>query len=177
MVQLLWERLYFAFTNFISPNQLKRLLLPILVLIALLLFIGFKSNFLRIQIINETWKEVVKIAAFSFVMPALSEEILFRVLLLPHPFENPSMKTKMLWIIIGIIIFIVYHPIQGMTWNPSGYYVFVQPIFLVLAALLGVICTIAYLGTGSIWLPSVIHWLAVVIWLVLLGGFSKFVTH
>lgn len=177
MIQLLKNRLYSAFTTSISANQLWYLLLPIFVLIALSFLIGFKSNFLKIQTFNGTWSEGIKIAAISFVMPALSEEIFFRVLLLPHPSEITSIQTKAFWVVISIASFIIYHPIQGMLWNPSGYDVFIKPIFLILAALLGAVCTLAYLVTGSIWLPVIIHWLAVVIWLLLLNGFAKFATY
>ena len=107
-------------------------------------------------------------------MPALCEEIVFRILFLPHPTENPSIKKQIIWGVISLTVFIVYHPLQGITWNPGGSEVFMEPIFLILAALLGVMCTIAYYWVGSLWLPVFIHWLAVVVWLVLLNGFYQF---
>lgn len=177
MLELLKKRLFSAFTTLININQLERTLIAIFGLIILLLLIGFKTNFLQIKIISGTWVEVIKITTISLIFPALGEEIFFRVLLLPHPSENTTIKSQIIWAVISVIIFIVYHPIQGITWNPLGHDVFINPIFLSLAGLLGTICTIAYLGTGSIWLPVIIHWLAVVIWLVILDGFSKFIYH
>jgi predicted Abi (CAAX) family protease len=44
-----------------------------------------------------------------------------------------------------------------------------------LAALLGVVCEIAYLKTGSLWSPAAIHWLVVAVWLTVLGGYRKVV--
>lgn len=46
-------------------------------------------------------------------------------------------------------------------------------VFLLLAALLGFVCSVAYLQSGSLWTSVVIHWLAVVVWLLLLGGYKK----
>ncbi|WP_368736767.1 CPBP family glutamic-type intramembrane protease [Nostoc sp. CHAB 5715] len=129
---------------------------------------------MKLHILEKSWQEIVKIIVFSFFIPGLSEEIVFRVLFLPHPTENPSLKTQIIWMIITSVAFIIYHPFQGLTWNPGGREVFINPNFLILAALLGVICTIAYLISGSIWLSVIIHWLAVVIWIVLLDGFAKF---
>lgn len=51
--------------------------------------------------------------------------------------------------------------------------IFRTPVFLLSAALLGVACTVAYLHTGSLWVPVVIHWIIVAVWLVLLGGYKK----
>jgi predicted Abi (CAAX) family protease len=176
MIKLFRNRLFFAITTPIDINKFKNILLPIFALITLLLFIGFITRFLRITTFNFTWIEFIKITAISFIMPALSEEIFFRALFLPHPSENPTIKSQILWTIVSTMGFVVYHPIQGILWNPSGYDVFIKPIFLCLAALLGIICTIAYLATGSIWLSVIIHWLAVVIWLFMLDGLSNFVS-
>jgi predicted Abi (CAAX) family protease len=177
MLHLLKRRLLFSFTTLFNVEQLKRIFLPLLGLIALLLIIGFNTGFLKVRIISKTWVEIIKITMTSLIFPSLSEEIFFRVLFLPHPSENPSKKSQIFWGFISVIIFIIYHPFQGMTWNSSGYNVFINPIFLSLAGLLGVVFTIAYLETGSILLPVIIHWLAVVIWLVMLDGFSKFVLY
>ncbi|WP_293204846.1 MULTISPECIES: hypothetical protein [unclassified Microcoleus] len=46
-------------------------------------------------------------------------------------------------------------------------------MFLLLAAVLGVACSIAYLLIGSIWPAVVIHWLGVTVWLLLLGGYRR----
>ncbi len=41
------------------------------------------------------------------------------------------------------------------------------------ARLLILFTLIAYLQSGSLWTPVVIHWLAVVVWLLFLGGYRK----
>ncbi|MBN4003797.1 CPBP family glutamic-type intramembrane protease [Nostoc sp. LPT] len=174
MIKLITKRLCTALSTFPTAAHVVHLGLPLIVLTIFLLFIGFKSDFLQVHILQKSWKEIVKLVAFSFFIPGLSEEIVFRVLFLPHPIEKPSIKTQIIWGTIALTAFIIYHPLQGITWNPSGREVFMEPIFLILAALLGAICTIAYLASGSIWLSVIIHWLAVVIWIILLGGFAKF---
>ncbi|BBD68221.1 abortive infection protein [Nostoc commune NIES-4072] len=150
MINLIIRRLTTALSTFPTITNLLELILPLTGLTILLLFIGFQSEFLKLHILEKSWQEIVKIIVFSFFIPGLSEEIVFRVLFLPHPTENPSLKTQIIWIIITLVAFIIYHPFQGLTWNPGGYEVFINPNFLILAALLGVICTIAYLISGSI---------------------------
>lgn len=176
-VQLIGKRLIAAFSTFPTAADLLQLGLPLLGLAILILLIGFKSGFLEVAVLQKSRREITKIVALSFIIPGLSEEIIFRVLFLPHPTENPSIETQLLWGAISLAVFIIYHPFQGLTWNPAGREVFMQPSFLILAALLGTMCTIAYLVVGSIWFPAIVHWLAVVIWLVLLGGFAKFGTR
>ncbi len=174
MFKLGKRRLKTALSTPFSSANLLQLGLSLIGLAILLLFIGFKSGFLKVNVLEKSWEEIVKIVAFSLIMPGLSEEILFRILFLPHPTEKPSIKKQIIWGVITLTAFIIYHPLQGLTWNPAGREVFMEPIFLILAALLGVMCTIAYYWVGSLWLPVVVHWVAVSIWLVLLGGFSKF---
>lgn len=173
MTKLIGQRLRDAFLTFPNTAILLKLALPLLALAVILLLIGFKSGFLKFELLQKSWGEIAKIVALSFLVPALSEEIVFRVLFLPHPTENPEINTQLLWGFITLMAFIVYHPLEGLTWYPAGRDVFVKPSFLILAALLGAMCTIAYLTSGSVWLAVIIHWLAVAVWLVLLGGFFK----
>jgi predicted Abi (CAAX) family protease len=43
-------------------------------------------------------------------------------------------------------------------------------MFLSLAALMAIACTITYIKTGSLWVPVAIHWLTVLAWVFLLSG-------
>ncbi|MBC6431321.1 CPBP family intramembrane metalloprotease [Nostoc sp. HG1] len=174
MPNILVTRLYIALTTLPDASKLLRLFMPLLGLIILLLIIGFKSRFLEIHLLKSSRKEIIKIVITSFFTPALAEEIVFRILFLPHPVETPLITTQILWGTISLAAFIIYHPLQGLTWNQVGYNVFTNPSFLILSAILGAMCTIAYLVVGSIWPSVIIHWLAVVIWIVLLDGFAKF---
>ncbi|XGV98198.1 MAG: CPBP family glutamic-type intramembrane protease [Leptolyngbya sp. BL-A-14] len=40
--------------------------------------------------------------------------------------------------------------------------------------MLGIICTLSYLKSGSLWMPVVMHWVIVVSWLLIFGGLEKF---
>lgn len=144
------------------------LLLLIYALISLPL--GLKSRFIQVDI--QSSREIVAAVIFgAFIMPGITEELFFRVLLLPHPTENASLAAQFIWGGISLVIFLVYHPLNIFA---RGHDVtFRNPVFLLLAALLGVVCTLSYLQSGSLWPPVVIHWLIVVVWLLLLGGYRE----
>ncbi|MCI5125432.1 MAG: CPBP family intramembrane metalloprotease, partial [Candidatus Electrothrix sp. AR5] len=42
--------------------------------------------------------------------------------------------------------------------------------FLVIVFCLGIVCSLAYILSRSLWVPIIIHWLTVVIWVLFLGG-------
>lgn len=150
---------------------LSAALLLILALISLP--IGFKFGFLQLDILKASWIKFVYIIAVSLLFPAISEELFFRVLLLPHPTENASTVTLWFWGCIGLAMFVFYHPLNALSFLPSAIKTFFNPVFLLLAALLGIVCTIAYLQSGSLWPPAIIHWVVVVVWLLLLAGYRK----
>ena len=134
--------------------------------------IGFKTNFLRWQLVDISPKRCLQMFQL-LLMPALIEELVFRVLLLPHPFEGVTRITWIFWLGLSIILFTIYHPINALLFYPQGKNLFRQSIFLVFTALLGIACAISYQLTASLWPPVIIHWLVVVIWLFLLGGQQK----
>ena len=132
--------------------------------------LGFATQFL-------SWKPQPVIAVFriiitSLVAPAILEELFFRVLLLPYPFDV-SLKTYLWRSLLSLFLFIIYHPLNALTFFPQGRKVFFDRIFLILAASLGIVCTTTYWQTGSIWLPISIHWVTVAVWLSYFGGLNK----
>ncbi|PSB52815.1 CPBP family intramembrane metalloprotease domain-containing protein [Chamaesiphon polymorphus CCALA 037] len=136
--------------------------------------IGFKSGFLSFQAFapklgGRIWQQM-RLWIFLFFLPALIEEILFRLLLIPHPIETVSTPNMYIWSLISLILFIAYHPFNALTFYKLGNPTFMDWRFLTLAGLLGIVCTIAYLSTGSIWIPVIIHWLVVGSWLEFFGG-------
>lgn len=135
--------------------------------------IGFVSGFLKIEGVKASGKIIISIIATSFLMPAVTEELFFRVLLFPGNTENASVLMLELWGCISLVLFIAYHPLNAISFFSRGLQTFFNLSFLGLAALLGIICTLAYLQSGSLWTPVAIHWLVVVVWLLLLGGYSK----
>ncbi|MEM8720927.1 MAG: CPBP family glutamic-type intramembrane protease [Cyanobacteria bacterium P01_G01_bin.39] len=101
------------------------------------------------------------------------EELVFRGLILPYPDSSISLESYSIWSLFSLGLFIIYHPLNALTFFPQGRSVFFRPVFLVLAAALGIVCTITYWQTGSLWIPVIIHWLAVVLWLLCFGGWSQ----
>lgn len=170
--QLAW-RTQAAFSTF---PTIKSWLFAAVLLLILTLFclpFGLWCNFLKIENIKASKKVILSIVAGSLFFPAISEELFFRVLLLPHPQENVTTATVWLWGSISLILFIIYHPLNAVTFFPIGRKTSFNSVFLLLAAVLGVVCSIVYEQSGSLWLPVIIHWLVVVVWLVFLGGYKQ----
>ncbi|MEG3850661.1 CPBP family glutamic-type intramembrane protease [Microcoleus sp. herbarium19] len=156
------------------PDRTDWLVAVMLVLVytAIALNVGFRSGFLTIDV--QTSKHtIVGVLVGCLLSPGLTEELFFRVLILPHPEENASGLVLWFWGCASLALFVVYHPLNALTFYPVGRSTFMNPVFLVLAAVLGVACTVAYLQSGSLWTPVAIHWLAVTVWLLLLGGYRR----
>lgn len=134
------------------------------------LAIGFKSGFLTFTLLHDNFGRNVRSLIQLFLMPALVEEIGFRLLLIPHPIETATSNNIYLWSLVSLSLFIIYHPFNALTAYKLGNPTFMDWRFLTLTGLLGVVCTIAYLATGSIWSAVIIHWLVVAAWLKCLGG-------
>lgn len=130
--------------------------------------IGFGFGFLKLAI-EFHWQTWITVILSAFIMPGCSEELFFRGFLLPHRSENTSARVRAISIGFSWIAFLIYHPL-----NPLGQSFFGDPIFLMGAGLLGIVCTITYLKSGSLWSAIFAHWSIVVIWLLMLGGFAKF---
>jgi predicted Abi (CAAX) family protease len=144
------------------------------------LTIGFRSGFLTLNYLSSTtrqgaWQNIRSWIAL-FLMPALVEEFVFRLLLIPHPIETASSLHIYGTSLISLILFIGYHPVNARTFYSLGNPTFMDWRFLTLTGLLGGVCTIAYLATGSIWSAVIIHWLVVGVWLKFLGGAQRMAT-
>ena len=96
----------------------------------------------------------------TLIAPALAEELVFRVAPPPR-FAG-----------LALVAYVLYHPLNAWLFVPAARDSFSDPVFLLLAALLGALCTLLYRRSGSLWPPVVLHWLVVVSWLLLLGGAS-----
>lgn len=94
----------------------------------------------------------------TFFVPALLEELLFRVL--------PPLR---LWP-FALAVYVLFHPLNAKLLLLEARDVFYDPVFLVLTVLLGGSCTLLYRRTRSLWPPVALHWLVVAGWLLFLGG-------
>ena len=140
---------------------------------ALALPIGFFSGFLHWHPQTERGRRLLMGSIIAFFSPALLEELVFRAIWLPHPTEDISPSAWLFWGVSGLLLFILYHPLNAATFYRQGNPTFFHPIFLSLTGLLGLACTLAYALTGSLWIVVVIHWLVVTIWLFGFGGETK----
>ena len=90
--------------------------------------------------------------------------------MLPRRVESRRRGRLALTILVPLAAYVAAHPLNALLFWPAALPVFTNPFYLALAALLGLTCTAAYLGSGSIWPPVLIHWVTVVTWMFLLGG-------
>ena len=133
---------------------------------------GFASGFLNWNLCKST-KMMVRVTITSLFAPGILEELFFRVILLPYPGINTLSQSNLLWIGFSLWLFVVYHPLNAVTFFTQARKVFFEPNFLVLATALGITCTVTYYQSGSIWISVLIHWFAVILWLLCFGGLDK----
>ena len=148
-----------------QPGDLGRCLLVLAGYGALALGLGLATGFLALPWHWPPLGQALPRVAGLLLLPALVEELLFRVLLIPSPSEGFPWLPQLAWSALSLGLFVLYHPVAGRLWYPQARALFNDPRFLVQATLLGVACSLTYLLTGSLWPPVLIHWLAVVIWL------------
>jgi predicted Abi (CAAX) family protease len=163
----IFYRVRIAFLTLPSQNNWLYALGLLLLFAVVYLPIGLGSGFLTIAP-QLSWPTILGVALGSLLMPGLNEELMFRALLIPHPSETVSRQKRWIWIALSLILFILYHL------HPFTPVFFKTPVFILGAGLVGVVCTLSYLRSGSIWCAIVLHWLIVVIWLLIFGGLRKF---
>ncbi|MEH1940579.1 MAG: CPBP family glutamic-type intramembrane protease [Nostoc sp.] len=134
---------------------------------------GWRFGFLEIKLWSASWIDKCLLILRCLFLPAIVEEVFFRVFLLPHPSEITNWLQWAFWAIVSLILFILYHPFNAKMFFKAGITTFHNPVFLVLAAFLGIICTVAYTLTGSLFAIVLIHWVVVVVWLIVFGGMTK----
>jgi predicted Abi (CAAX) family protease len=169
---LLRQRLVWAYSTLPSKEGWVISILLILIPAILLLPIGFKFGFFeRLRV--PPAQRAIRLTLIAFFTPALAEETFFRALLLPHSNERSTLKETCAWGLLSLVLFVGYHPIKSFMVSPVKRQLFRSGPFLVFATLLGTICSVSYYCDGSVWLPVLIHWAWVVVWLLLLGGYRK----
>ncbi|GFE70140.1 type II CAAX prenyl endopeptidase Rce1 family protein [Chroococcus sp. FPU101] len=174
LIQTIINRITAAITTGVDIKGWLIIAGILLIYAAISIPIGLKTRCLTITPLPKGWAKKILSMIRVLIIPVIPEELLFRVILLPHPFTEKI--PEMQWMMIAIIflaIFIFYHPILALTVFPPGYPTFLDPIFLAYAGLLGLACTVAYRVTGSFWGIAFIHWLIDWLWIYCLGGRTK----
>ena len=167
---ILWLRLSQAITTRPDLGNLGVIMIAIAYAF-LSLFLGLTSGFLEWNPCDSK-RVIIRVVITSLFAPAILEELAFRVLLLPYSSGQLSV-SDLRWSIFALLLFVIYHPANALTFFPQGRETFFDPLFLGLAGMLGITCTVVYYQSGSLWLPVLFHWLAVVLWLLCFGGLKR----
>jgi len=101
------------------------------------------------------------------LVPALSEELIFRGLLTPTRGES---RYDYGWLVAGLAAFVLWHVVEALTFLPGAAYLFLRPDFLICAAILGAACAAMRYRTGSLWPAVLLHGVTVFVWQTALGG-------
>jgi len=167
------DRLTQAWIRPVTPQTWTIAALGLLLYGAITLPLGWRSGFLVHHPIPFTVRGWLGRAIGCFFLPALGEEIVFRICLIPHGTEGVPLLPWLAWAALSLGLFVAYHPLTAWSTYKPGYPTFLDPIFLVLTTLLGILCTATYGLTGSLWPPVLMHWVVVVVWILGLGGAQK----
>jgi predicted Abi (CAAX) family protease len=106
-------------------------------------------------------------------VPCLGEELIFRVALLPHPMEGVPGWRWLLWTVVSVALFVLYHHWLGKRFYREAKETLQDRRFLTLVGWLGLMLSGLYWITGSLWLLVWVHWAVVVIWMFTLGGYDR----
>jgi predicted Abi (CAAX) family protease len=159
-----WRRLRRAILVWPSPSDwLFAALIGLATLIAMA-SIGFAGGLYRLGTPNYEGFPLRLISVA--VIPSLSEECVFRGLLMPDRSET----THPLAAIIGTtVIFTIWHIVETLFLRHAAP-TFLRPDFLGCAATLGAGAAVIRWRSGSLWPCVGLHWLVVVCWQTWLGG-------
>lgn len=103
------------------------------------------------------------------VFPTLVEEFFHRGILLPRSLLSAGPRRRFAAATASTAVYVSVHPISPLLgWSDSAF--FLDPWMLAIVALLGYACAYAYLRSGSLRAPMLIHWATVVAWNLFLGG-------
>jgi predicted Abi (CAAX) family protease len=120
-------------------------------------YIGLHADLFKVQL-TDAWLQFAIIALVAIVVPALAEEMIFRVSL-PHLLGGHSWSEA-----LALLFFVLWHPLQVWLSLPMGQALFLEPAFLTAVFLLGLSCALVWKRTSSIWPAIAIHWVTVLAW-------------
>jgi len=132
------------------------------------LAIGLSTGLLNYEVIDS---KLVYILPFTlFIFPSMFEELIFRGLIIPNDTASKGAKSILFYSLLSTALFIAWHPLNALTINTTAQGFFLDPWFLVIVFVLGMVCSLGYIFSRSLWVPIIMHWLTVIAWVFLLGG-------
>jgi predicted Abi (CAAX) family protease len=103
------------------------------------------------------------------LIPTLVDEFFYRGILLPRSLLTASGPRRFWAVTASTALYVSAHPISPLLGLSESDF-FLDPRMLLVVALLGYTCGYAYLRSGTLRAPMVIHWGTVVVWNLFLGG-------
>jgi predicted Abi (CAAX) family protease len=141
-------------------------LVPLFVFISIT--VGLWAGLLKVELLNSKFAPLLLVSLFIF--PSLLEEAFFRGILIPRNILRSGASKTTLAVTVSTMAFVVWHPANALVFNQSAILLFLNPWFLVIVSALGLTCGYSYVVSRSIWVPVIIHWATVTIWVFFLGG-------
>jgi predicted Abi (CAAX) family protease len=132
------------------------------------LAIGFSSGIYTVQLLDVEKFWFLPMTLFLF--PSIPEEFFFRGLLIPRNAVELPWQRSVAYVVFSAFAFTIWHPLNALTINTTAQPFFLDFSFLIIVFLLGIACALSYMLSRSIWMPVLIHWLTVVMWVLFLGG-------
>lgn len=159
-----------TFIQIPSRNDLQFSVLVTVVYGVLALLFGLSTKLFTFTLYSGDIKSLLALPFILLIIPSIPEEFFFRGMLLPHRSEHKTKKQIITWIMISMTAFVLWHPFAALTTYKQVRELFTDWRFITIVTMLSFSCTITYLKTGNIWIPTVIHWLTVIVWMLFLGG-------
>ncbi len=141
-------------------------LVPVFCIFALVM--GFTQGLLTPEL--PTVVQLVTFPPVLLLFPALIEEFFYRGVLLPRTLIEASPLRRFAAVSASTAVYVAAHPLSPLFLGRDSLNVFLDPMMLLIVAVLGYTCGYAYLRSGSLRAPILIHWLTVVVWNLFLGG-------
>lgn len=140
-------------------------LVPFYVVLALSLGLGSGQ-------LDPAWPSLAKaliLPPLLVIFPSLIEEFFYRGILLPTSLRTASATKRFAAATGSTALYVAAHPISPLLGLSTSDF-FLDPRMLVIVAALGYTCAYAYLRSGSLRAPILIHWVTVVVWNLLFSG-------
>lgn len=98
----------------------------------------------------------------TFFTPALWQECVFRVLLLPHPTEAVRLPTALIWALVSLGLYTAFHwwrqrLAERLAANEERSWYWYRTLVF------GLLAMVVYFSTGSLWAIASFHWMT--LWL------------